>query len=170
MRRLRRSALVAVGAVVLVGAVSLGGIATASGEGDEIRLRATLSGAQEVPPADPDGTGRARVELDRDGGQVCFAVRFRNIGTPNRGHIHVGAAGVNGAIVVEFFELAANPADPRHDLLETGRLDGCVPASESTLNDIAANPGGFYVNLHNARFPAGAIRGQLEGDSVVGPH
>jgi hypothetical protein len=128
----------------------------------EVRLRATLSGDQEVPPADPDGTGQASVEFTPAEGQVCFVVSFENIGTPNRGHIHAAPVGVNGAIVVEFFELAENPADPRHDVLETGHLEGCVPASESILRDIAANPGGFYVNLHNARFPAGAIRGQLE--------
>jgi CHRD domain len=163
MRRHQKSALVVVCAVVLVGIFNLGGITTASGQGDEIRLDATLSGDQEVPPADPDGTGRAKVELKPAEEQVCFAVSFRNIGTPNRGHIHQGVAGMNGDIVVEFFELVAIPSDPRHDELEDrSRLEGCVPASLSILNAIAANPAGFYVNLHNARFPAGAIRGQLE--------
>jgi CHRD domain len=91
-------------------------------------------------------------------------VKFKNTSTPNHGHIHRGAAGVNDMIVVEFFELVANPADPRHDQLEAeSGLEDCVPASESILNEIAANPQGFYVNLHNARFPAGAIRGQLQG-------
>jgi CHRD domain len=163
MRRHQKSALIVVCAVVLVGVFNFGGITTASGQSDEIRLDARLSGDQEVPPADPDGTGSAKVELKPAEEQVCFAVSFKDIGTPNRGHIHRGVAGVNDEIVVEFFELVATPSDPRHDELEDrSRLERCVPASPSILNAIATNPAGFYVNLHNARFPAGAIRGQLE--------
>ena len=165
MRRHHKSALVLVLTGVLVGAFSLGGIAIASGgDGGETELRAELSGDQEVPPADPDGTGEAKVEFTLGEEELCFEVKFEDTGTPNRGHIHRGVAGVNGPIVVEFFELVASPADPRHDQLEAkSELEDCVPASVSILNEIAANPQGFYVNLHNARFPAGAIRGQLEG-------
>ena len=164
MRRHRKSALIVVCTGVLVAAFSLGGISIASGQDDVPELRAELSGDQEVPPADPDGTGKAEVEVKPAEGEVCFEVEFEKTGTPNRGHIHRGGAGVNGPIVVEFFELIENPADPRHDQLEAeSGLKSCVPASASILNEIAANPEGFYVNLHNARFPAGAIRGQLEG-------
>jgi hypothetical protein len=90
-------------------------------------------------------------------------VRFDDIGAPNRGHIHVGAAGVNGGIVVTLFELAGLPADERNDALERGELRDCVPADPAVLEQIAANPAGYYCNLHNSRFPAGAIRGQLDG-------
>jgi hypothetical protein len=37
-----------------------------------------------------------------------------------------------------------------------------VSADPDLLRDIAENPQNYYVNLHNARFPAGAVRGQLE--------
>jgi hypothetical protein len=120
-----------------------------------------MSGDQEVPPADPDGDGRGRFRFTVADGELCFQVRFDDIGTPNRGHIHVGDAGVNGAIVVPLFELAGLPADERNDALERGELRGCVPADPVVLEQIAANPDGYYCNLHNSRFPAGAIRGQL---------
>ena len=69
----------------------------------------------------------------------------------------------NGGIVVPLFELVGAPADPRNDELESRRrIEGCVPAAPALLEQIAANPAGYYVNLHNARFPAGAIRGQLD--------
>jgi hypothetical protein len=162
MRRHRKSALIVVCTGVLVAVFSLGGISIASGQDDATDLRAQLSGDQEVPPADPDGTGKAEVQVNPAEGEVCFEVEFTNTGTPNRGHIHRGVAGANGGIVVEFFELVMSPADPRHDQLEADSgLKDCVPASASILNEIVANPEGFYVNLHNARFPAGAIRGQL---------
>ena len=67
-----------------------------------------------------------------------------------------------------FFELIGLPADPRNDDLEDGHLEGCamldlaVPANVLLIRDIAANPQNYYVNLHNARFPGGAVRGQLE--------
>jgi CHRD domain len=165
MRRHHRSALVVVCTGVLVGVFGFGGMSMAGGDDDQTELSAELSGDQEVPPADPDGSGKAEVRLEPDHEELCFEVSFEDIGTPNRGHIHRGGAGVNGPIVVEFFELEANPADPRHDELESeSGLEDCVPASASIQNEIAANPEGFYVNIHNARFPAGAIRGQLSGD------
>ena len=155
------------GVAVVLGGTAIGGVAIANGSQD--RLRADLAGTNELPATDPDARGRARVELNIEDGEVCFSVRFDATGTPNRGHIHIGDAATNGGIVVPLFELAGPPAipapvpfDPRHDALEEGRLEGCVPASPDLLRQIAANPGGYYVNLHNTRFPGGAARGQLE--------
>ena len=89
---------------------------------------------------------------------MCFSIRIDAAGTPNRGHIHLGGAGVNGGIEVPLFELVTAPADARDDALEEGRLEGCLPASAEDLAAIAANPSGYYVNLHNARFPAAPPR------------
>ena len=149
------------GVAVVVGGTAIGGVAVANGSGD--RLRADLAGTNEVPVTDLDARGHARVTLDADKGEVCFSIRFDDTGTPNRGHIHIGAAGANGGIEVPLFELVAMPADARNDALEKGHLEGCVPASQEDIAAIAANPSGYYVNLHNARFPAGAARGQLDG-------
>lgn len=152
-------------AVVLVAALGFGGLASAgSAVADGVRLRANLTGDQEVPPADPDGRGTGRVNIKAAEGEVCFEVRFEDITTANRGHIHSGVAGVNGPIVVAFFDLEASPADERLDVLESRqRLDGCITGLDPVLlADIIANPANYYVNLHNSRFPGGAIRGQLE--------
>jgi len=148
------------GVAVVVGGTAIGGVAVANGGRD--RLRADLAGTNEVPVTDLDARGHARVTLHPEDGEVCFSIRFDSTGTPNRGHIHLGAAGVNGGIEVPLFELAALPADARNDALEKGRLEDCVPASDEDIAAIAADPDGYYVNLHNARFPAGAARGQLE--------
>ena len=71
--------------------------------------------------------------------------------------------------VVPFLELRIPPADPgapasdpRNDQLESGRLQDCVPGNPAVLARIVANPENFYVNVHNARFPGGSLRCQLE--------
>ena len=149
------------GVAVVVGGTAIGGVAVANGSRD--RLHADLAGTNEVPATDLDARGHARVTLHPGEGEVCFSIRFDNTGTPNRGHIHLGAAGVNGGIEVPLFELVNMPADAQNDALEKGRLEDCVPASEEDIAAIAADPDGYYVNLHNARFPGGAARGQLAG-------
>jgi hypothetical protein len=138
--------------------------ATAAASDNRVKLRAELLGANEVPPADPDARGVAEVTLKLHTSEICFAVEYRRVGTPNRGHIHAAPAGVNGGIVVTFFDLVAPPApatDPLFDQLEKRRLRDCVSVDPALLADIAANPSNYYVNLHNSRFPGGAIRGQL---------
>jgi hypothetical protein len=41
------------------------------------------------------------------------------------------------------------------------KAKGCRKASKSLIGAIETNPNRYYVNIHNARYPAGAIRGQL---------
>jgi hypothetical protein len=42
-----------------------------------------------------------------------------------------------------------------------GSSSGCTTSTAATVNDILANPPGFYVNVHTTEHPAGAIRAQL---------
>jgi len=154
-------------AMLLLAAASV-----ASAGNGSVRLEARLNGAQEVPAADPDGSGKAIVDVDVAGHQVCFDIKFNGIATPNRAHIHEQVAGVNGPIVVTFWELRIPPADPgaaasdpRNDTLEAKqRLSGCTDVADTALlQRIVDNPAGFYVNVHSARYPGGALRCQLEG-------
>jgi hypothetical protein len=170
-----RRSLAVLAAMVMVASLATIGIGGAvagdsdrgrdRGRGHE-RLRAKLSGDNEVPPADPDGDGKAAFSIKVTDGKVCFSVRFDDITTANRAHIHVGAEGVNGPIVVPLFDLHTpeSQADPRLDVLEKrSALRGCVTdLAPELLADIAADPGNFYCNIHNSRFPGGAIRGQLQ--------
>jgi CHRD domain len=157
---MRTGAKRVMGLALAIGALAGGGVASAND--GSVRLTANLTGAQEVPPADPDGSAKAKVDINVDAGEVCFDIKIDATGTPNRAHIHVGDAGVNGGIVVPFFELREVPTDPRNDEIEMGRIEECVAADPVVLAAIVANPSGYYVNLHNSRFPAGAIRCQLE--------
>jgi hypothetical protein len=116
-------------------------------------LSATLTGEAEVPgPGDPDGSGTAFVTLNQGQGQVCFEISVSDILLPaTAAHIHVGTADVAGPIVVTLA-----PPDA------SGFSSGCAEEVDRELiKDIRQNPQGYYVNVHNAEFPPGAVRGQL---------
>jgi hypothetical protein len=115
-------------------------------------LSTNLAGANEVPgPGDPDGAGTAQIRLRQGEGRICFKLSVSNILLPATGaHIHAGAIGVAGPIVVGLTPPAAN-----------GMSEGCVSAPRALVNAILAAPASFYVNVHTTDFPAGAIRGQL---------
>lgn len=116
-------------------------------------LFATLTGEAEAPgPGDPDGTGSAEVRIIPRQGQVCFTIQVSNIELPAAAaHIHIASADFAGPVVVNF-----TPPD------ETGQSSGCISDLDpGLLRLIQRNPSVFYVNVHNAPFPAGAVRGQL---------
>jgi CHRD domain len=117
----------------------------------ETALRATLTEDQEVPgPGDVGASGTATVTLDVSTGAVCVNARTTGLDPLTGMHIHEAAIGVAGPVRVDF-------------AVTTGtNVAKCVTTSTTQAQAIAANPGGFYLNLHTAAFPAGAIRGQLE--------
>ena len=121
------------------------------GEGGR-RRTAQLSGAAEVPgPGDPDGSGTATIRLQLERDEVCFDLTVSNIGPATAAHIHEGAEGVAGPVVV--------PLDPAPT---GGSSSGCISDVDAALiQNIAQNPEQYYVNVHNEEFPDGAIRGQL---------
>ena len=126
------------------------------------QLAARLNGANEFPgPGDPDGRGLALVETGRE--RVCFALGWEKIAPPIFAHIHVGAAGVAGPVVVLFFDVPELAGAPTAALPSTiSAAAGCVgDQDQALLRDIRRHPAAYYVNIHNLEFVPGAIRGQL---------
>jgi CHRD domain len=147
-----RRALAVATTLLLAGALLALGAPGAAAAGHITVLSASLTGGQEVPgPGDPDGSGRAVVALD--GGKACFALRWSGIAAPVAAHIHAAPRGVAGDIVVPFFS-GEVPAP-------LSSAAGCVPVDPALAAAIAEHPGRYYVNIHTAEFPGGAIRGQL---------
>jgi hypothetical protein len=116
------------------------------------RFNVRMTGAAEAPgPGDPDGSGRAKLGLFLGHGEVCFLLKVSKIALPaTAAHIHKAPAGSPGPVVVG---LTAPNAK--------GLSVGCVAADRQLIKDIIQNPEEYYVNVHNADFPAGAVRGQL---------
>ena len=111
----------------------------------------TLTGAAEVPAGDPDATGTATVWVNPGTGTVCYSWSVSNAATPIlAAHIHHAPAGVAGPVVVPL-----PPTGPSSG-------SGCTTGVDRSLAlDIIRHPWDYYVNTHNAEFPAGAARGQL---------
>jgi hypothetical protein len=125
-----------------------------SGGGRSTTLGASLTGAKEVPgPGDADGRAKARIVLNKH--QVCFALQWSGITGPVAAHIHAGRKGVAGPVAVLLFE-SAGPLPPT---LESAA--GCVTAGKHLIRAIAKHRSDYYVNIHTAGFPNGAVRGQL---------
>lgn len=143
------TALVAVGCVT-AGLVAPAGAADGSREHlPGQRLVAQLSGEKEVPgPGDPNGTGVAKIRLRPWVELVCASVTWDRIGMPMSAHIHKGIPGVSGDVVVD---LTGSVTGGRH----------CTRAPRGLIREILNHPRRYYFNVHNERFPAGAIRGQL---------
>jgi len=118
--------------------------AAAGGGGGAPRVT-TLSGAEEVFAGDPDGSGFASIRLNVGQATVCWEISFGGIDPPSAAHIHVAPAGVNGPVVVPLSPIAG----------------GCTSANPALIQAIIDFPEQYYVNVHNAPFPGGALRGQL---------
>jgi CHRD domain len=109
-----------------------------------------MTGAAETPAGAPGGTAKAVVTLSSKTGKACWTFSsLSGVSSPTFAHIHMGAAGTSGNIVV--------PLSTGATLL----TKGCVPASATLISSIAANPHGYYVNIHSTQYPAGAVRAQL---------
>jgi PKD repeat protein len=111
----------------------------------------TLNGARAVGAAsDPDGHGFAGLVFDGD--TVYYWVSVAAIAAPTSAHVHRGRAGENGPVMIGF------TVDP---VPGNGVITGAIVTSAALVGEILADPAAFYVNVHNADFPGGAVRGQL---------
>ncbi len=136
-------------AAALIVAAALAGCSTIAGTVGETYTTG-LVGAQEVPgPGDPDGSGTARITADATTNNICFNLTVQAVSAPTAAHIHRGARGVAGPSVLTI------------DAPTGGASSGCLRVDRALAAGIIADPSAFYVNVHTADYPDGALRGQL---------
>jgi hypothetical protein len=80
---------------------------------------------------------------------VCYELTVAKIVPANAAHLHIGTADKAGPPI-------GTLVPPSN-----GSSKECAPLEREKIMDIIKNPGNYYVNVHNAEFPNGAIRGQL---------
>ncbi|MGH8969207.1 MAG: CHRD domain-containing protein [Actinomycetes bacterium] len=109
-----------------------------------------LNGEQEPAAADNDGHGF--FAYDVDGTTFCYTLEWDDIDTATAAHVHKAPRNVAGPVVIPL-NIGDGSGAP---------VSACREIDPSLAADLAANPKAYYVNVHNAPFPPGAIRGQLK--------
>ena len=152
----------------------------ATGFGDsEDTFRAKLSGFNEVPPINTNGTGTFKATFDEHTGQLNYTITFSGLGSNvTQSHVHFAEPGVSGGVM--FFLCtnlgngpAGTPACPATGGTVTGTITSAsivaINAQNLTATDLTSvlkimRNGVGYANVHTTVFPAGEIRGQVKGD------
>ena len=121
--------------------------------GEVITFQLSISGDQEVPgPGDEDGQASGTLSIDDTTNLISWSFTYSNIANPAAMHIHTGAAGEGGGVLVPLnVEMGG----------EAGTLAGSTTGDAANVMAILASPSDYYVNIHNGDFRSGAIRGQL---------
>ena len=153
MRSMMKNGLLAIGALALASPA----LAPLNAQGDNPnnggrKIATTLTGAAEVPgPGDTDGAGLFEARVNPGTERICYTLTAANIDAATAAHIHQGSPTEAGGVV-----LTLDTPDGDDDDSED-----CQDIDRGLAQQIIQNPANYYVNVHNAAFPNGAIRGQL---------
>lgn len=110
-------------------------------------VKVTLSGANEVPAVTTTASGEGTISI-ADDGAVSGSVTTKGV-NGTAAHIHIGAAGKNGGVIVP--------------LTKDGDTYKVPAGAKLNAEQMAAfKAGELYVNVHSAANPGGEIRGQLK--------
>ena len=137
--------------VITVLALALPTFVSAGGRPFSIKLTGEAEVNQAGVPnqGDLDGEGTAYLTLNQGQGEICYELTVSGIAPATAAHIHIAPVTAPGPVVVPL----AAPTD--------GSSSGCVSVDPELIKAIRQNPENYYVNVHNAEYPAGALRGQL---------
>jgi hypothetical protein len=136
--------------LVLAGAAALAIPALAQDDSGR-KLTASLTGAAEVPgPGDDNGAGLFEARVNPGQGRICYTLTVSNIDQATAAHIHIGGPAEAGPPVVTL----DTPGDDDDS-------EECQDIDRALAQELIRDPAAYYVNVHNAEFPGGAVRGQL---------
>jgi CHRD domain len=164
-------ALRAIGSVVLVlGFVGAMNHVWADAAGMEMKLTASLSGSEEVPAKQTNGTGQFQGNVPASHKSILYRLTFSGLTSRSTAaHIHLGKRGANGGIIAFLCGGGGKPSCPASggtvkgtitsaNVLASGDLKkGDLPAMIQAFTN-----GDTYVNVHSTKNPGGEIRGQIE--------
>ena len=129
---------------------------------------AVQSGDEEVPPVATRGRGTAVFSLSTDGTALSYRLITAGVEDITQSHIHLGAFGTNGPVVVFLFGLVPEGVSSSGVLAEGTITEGdLIPRPAigfgGTMAELVAamRSGGAYVNVHTLDFPGGEVRGQV---------
>lgn len=174
----------AIGAVIAsLWIVALTGAVVGISEAQAIKLKAQLTGFQEVVPVLTTGAGEFTAMVDPTRTSMTFALTYSGLlADATQSHIHFGQRGVNGGVMVFFCTNLTPPVGvptPQSCPLREGTVTGTITAADVVgPTGQGINPGNLdnvistilssatYANVHSTRWPGGEIRGQVKAASA----
>lgn len=154
-----------------------------SGHDDERRLRADLTGLEEVPVVNTVATGKFRARISPDEQSIEYRLSYSGLqGTVSQAHIHIAQLSVNGSIVIWLCQTATNPSPvpttahtcnpgsddftgtiTADDVIAGGTASQQLNAKDLTSVIALIRAGAAYANVHTLpNSTGGEIRGQIE--------
>lgn len=130
---------------LFIAAILLAGCA-GMGTSDGVQVR--MTGAEEVPPVNTTASGNGTVRVGEDM-SVSGSLKLQNAAQILVAHIHVGAAGVVGPVIIPLRKIADNEWE----------VPPGAKLTESQYQSYKA--GGLYLNFHSAQYKGGEIRAQI---------
>jgi hypothetical protein len=119
-----------------------------------IPVNGTFSGAQQVPANASTATGTVVGNYDQRSGLLGIKVTYSGLSAnASASHIHRAPAGSNGPVQIDFTPLGFTFG------AQSGTFSKIILLNTTQAADLLA--GNLYVNIHNANFPGGEIRAQL---------
>lgn len=145
---------------------------------DKTHFKATLSPYSEVPTNSTTGQGELEFTIDDAAQTITFTLTYSGLTAPAAAaHIHLGARSTNGGVSVFFCGGGGQGPCPPGTSSEA-TVTGTIAASNVVgPTNQGISPGEFgelvaairagvtYANIHNAVFPGGEIRGQINDDN-----
>lgn len=135
---------------------------------------AQISAAEEVPSNASPATGQATYTLSADGMTLHYKLTVNNLTNPVMAHIHTGAKGVNGPVVLPLFN-GPNASGVKNGTLIEGDVTAAQltgPMAGKTMADLLAemDAGNTYTNIHtnDGKDPAGTGPGDLAAGEIRG--
>ncbi len=137
---------------IAVGSLMVAGLAFTTANAAEIKLKATLNGASEVPANTTTGKGTAELTLNDATKEISWTISYEGLtGDAVAAHIHgPAAATANAGVVTSLVPMGTAPKSP---------LVGKATLTAEQMASVLA--GMTYVNVHTAANKGGEIRGQI---------
>ena len=127
---------------------------------------AFLTGSQEVPAVPTRAVGAAYFKLSQDSTRLEYEVFVARLSTLRLSHLHLGAAGVNGPVVVDLYVGRPSLINPRGRVLQgtitAANLVGPLRGRPLSALLTALDADNVYLNVHSDQYRAGEIRGQVK--------
>jgi CHRD domain-containing protein len=148
--------------------------AAADPPGKQKHFHARLDGGQETPAISTAGTGEFTATLNEAGTELSYELKFSGLSSNAvASHVHLGQFGVPGGVVFFLCGGGSKPACPASGGTVTGTVIAsdvlALPSQGIVAGDFdkvitAMRQGLTYANVHTTNFPAGEIRGQINGE------